>query len=146
MASTTVPVSSRSCTPFPATARMPVTLPFSVSSFVIFVPNRTSPPWARMVCRMCFTTFTRISVPICGFPSYKMDAGAPASTKIRSTSRFLPSLSFTSVFSFPSEKVPAPPSPNCALHSVSSTPSSQKDSTALHRSSTCRPRSKSTGR
>lgn len=36
---------------------------------------------------------------------------------------------FTSVLSFPSEKVPAPPSPNCTLESGSSTPSFQKRST-----------------
>ena len=53
--------------------------------------------------------------------------------------------SLTSVFNLPSEKVPAPPSPNCTLETVSNTPLSQKRSTSFVRSVTERPRSRTTG-
>ena len=48
-----------------------------------------------------------------------LSLGAPFFTKISSTFRPLPSLSFTRVLSLPSEKVPAPPSPNCTFDSGS---------------------------
>lgn len=54
--------------------------------------------------------------------------------------------SFVPVFSLPSENVPAPPSPNCTLHSLSSARSCQKRCTAFCRSSTAPPRSTTIGR
>ena len=50
------------------------------------------------------------------------------------------------VVSFPSENVPAPPSPNWTLELVSSSPVFQKCSTSRVLSSTLRPRSNTTGR
>ena len=49
------------------------------------------------------------------------------------------------VVSFPSEKVPAPPSPNCTLEDWESAPVRQKCSTSAVRSSTSRPRSSTMG-
>ena len=78
-----------------------------------------------------------------GLASYKMLSGAPwaansSSTKCRR-------LSWMPVFSFPSEKVPAPPSPNCTLFSVSRGPPPRKASTALRRVKASCPRSITTG-
>ena len=52
----------------------------------------------------------------------------------------------TPVFSFPSENVPAPPSPNCTLHSGSSVPVFQNSSTAACRALASCPRSSTSGR
>ena len=142
MASTTAPASMRS--PFSQTT--PRTLPPSITSSVTLVEKRTSPPQERIRSRMCFTTRDSTSVPTWGLLSYRISSGAPFSTKIFRTSVFLPSLSFTSVFSLPSEKVPAPPSPNCTLESAESTPVFQNSSTRLVRLSTSAPRSRSNGR
>ena len=72
-----------------------------------------------------------------------MSAGAPASTSVRNTVEMRGS--WVPVVSLPSEKVPAPPSPNCTLEVVSSTPVAQKRSTSAVRSSTGRPRSSTMG-
>ena len=50
-------------------------------------------------------------------------------------------LSWVPVVSLPSEKVPAPPSPNWTLEAGLSTPVDQNRSTSAVRSSTGRPRS-----
>ena len=70
-----------------------------------------------------------------------MDASAPKRTKVSSTRRFLPEGSFTDVFSLPSEKVPAPPSPNCTLLLGLSIPLSQNFCTSKVLFSTLLPRS-----
>lgn len=106
--------------------------------------NRTSPPREIISSRMAFTAPGRRSVPMWGLASHKISRGAPAAANSRSTRRARASL--VPVFSFPSEKVPAPPSPNCTLVSVSKRPVLQKRSTALARSSTQAPRSSTRGR
>ena len=123
----------------------PHSVPSSTKSPVTFAPKRTSPPISIIKSRIPTTTCFKISVPICGLLSYKMCAGAPNSVKIRSTSLFLPYLSFTSVLSFPSEKVPAPPSPNCTLDSGLRLPPCQYASTSFERVSTSKPRSSKIG-
>ena len=72
-----------------------------------------------------------------------MSAGAPASTRVRNTVEMRGS--WVPVVSLPSEKVPAPPSPNCTLEEGSSTPVAQNCSTSTVRSSTGRPRSSTMG-
>src|SRR3970282_2284099 len=70
-----------------------------------------------------------------GIPAYSAKTappGAPGGSPIR-------------VVSSPSENVPAPPSPNCALLSGSRVPSRQNRATSPARSSTGRPRSRITG-
>ena len=124
----------------------PHTAPFSMTRSVTLLSNRTSPPDEIIFSRKFRTTRIKISVPICGFASYKISSGAPASTKILSASRFLPFLSFTSVLSLPSEKAPAPPSPNWTLESGSKTPLFQNASTSFCRFSTAFPRSSKIGR
>ena len=63
-----------------------------------------------------FTIFTKLSVPICGFAVYKISFGAPNFTN--SSNTFLENTLEFPVFNFPSEKVPAPPSPNCIFDDV----------------------------
>ena len=75
-----------------------------------------------------------------------MDGSAPKRTKVSSTRRFLPEGSFTDVFSLPSEKVPAPPSPNCTLLLELSMPLSQNFWTSQVLFSTRLPRSITIGR
>ena len=75
-----------------------------------------------------------------------MDGSAPKRTKVSSTRRFLPEGSFTDVFSLPSEKVPAPPSPNCTLLLGLSMPLSQNFCTSQVLFSTRLPRSITIGR
>ena len=72
-----------------------------------------------------------------------MSSGAPWATKVSSTWEMR--LSWVSVVSFPSEKVPAPPSPNCTLEEGERTPLCQKRSTSAVRSSTRLPRSSTMG-
>ena len=91
------------------------------------------------------TTSESTSVPICGLLLYRIEESAPNFTKLYKTSLILPPGSLTPVFSLPSEKVPAPPSPNWTLDSVSSSPFSQNVLTELFLSSTHCPRSKIIG-
>ena len=102
-----------------------------------------SPPSEIIFLRIFFTTVRNISVPICGLCKYFISAGAPASTKASNTSLIL--LSFIRVVNFPSEKVPAPPSPNCTLEFFLSAPPCQKSSISRWRVSTSAPRSKIIG-
>ena len=60
---------------------------------------------------MFFTIFTKLSVPICGLAVYNISSGAPNLTN--SSNTFLEYILELPVFNFPSENVPAPPSPNC---------------------------------
>ena len=100
-------------------------LSFIFSIFTSLVSNLTSPP-SSLISSLTFLTIpVKRSVPICGLLSYKISFGAPYSTKVLSTNLFLPKVSLTKVFNFPSENVPAPPSPKETLDSVSSFPSLQ---------------------
>ena len=98
----------------------PVNFPSWITKSVTFASKRTSPPRDLISSLIPATTFLKRSVPICGLFSYKISSGAPCSTKVSKTNLFLPNLSFTMVFSFPSENVPAPPSPNCTLDYIRS--------------------------
>ena len=118
----------------PAWDRMPVTL----------AEKRTSPPRAMISSRMRRTTPGSRSVPMWGLASVRISSGAPALTSSSSTLRMRASP--VPVVSFPSEKAPAPPSPNCTLLSGSKMRRCQKASTLFSRSSTGRPRSSTRGR
>ena len=72
-------------------------------------------------------------------------SGAPKETNVSNTNRLRPRGSFTRVFNFPSENVPAPPSPNCTLDAGFSTPVFQKCKTSSVRSPTFFPRSNTRG-
>ncbi len=141
MARITIPL--RISSPF---AKTPVTRFSSVRRAVTCEPKRTSPPQSVICLRRCSTTWIRMSVPMWGFASYRISFGAPASTKMRRTSRIRPFGSLTVVVNFPSEKVPAPPSPNCTLEPGSNTPSLQNRSTSSCLLCTSFPRSRSRGR
>ena len=65
-------------------------------------------------------TLIKLSVPICGFDRYNISSGAPNVTNSFNT--FLQKGLLIPVVSFPSEKVPAPPSPNCTLDDVFNLP------------------------
>ena len=93
--------------------------------------------------RIDFTTRVSTSVPTCGLASYTTDFDAPWSANSRSTC--VMRLSCVPVFSLPSENVPAPPSPNCTLHSASSAPPLRKALTFAVRVSASRPRSSTIG-
>ena len=103
--------------------------------------KRNSPPSRIISSRILSTTSIKISVPIWGLLSHKISSGAPNFTNVSSTKRFRPNLSLTRVFNFPSEKVPAPPSPNCTFEAVFNMPSFQNCSTTFWRSLTGAPRS-----
>ena len=116
-----------------------------VENPVTQVSNKNSTPFSVINSRIRFITSARISVPICGLFSYKICSGAPNFTNVSRTKRFLPMGSLTNVFNFPSEKVPAPPSPNWTFEAVSKTPVSQNFCTSAVRSSTFLPRSVTIG-
>jgi len=75
------------------------------------VPKRISTPFAIKYSRAFLKMRTSLSVPKCGFPATSMPSGAPNATRALNTlltsSPFLP----MRVVSFPSDHVPAPPSP-----------------------------------
>ena len=107
-------------------------------------PNRTWAPRSSS-CRRRFTRVTwSISVPTWGLASTRMLSGAPQDTNCSKIHRCRRSR--VPVFSFPSEKAPAPPSPNCTLDSGSSTPVRQKDVTSRCRVTASCPRSSTMGR
>ncbi|MNE59412.1 hypothetical protein D3C80_1545040 [compost metagenome] len=58
---------------------------------------------------------------MCGLLIYRISSGAPALTNSSSTLRPWCCGSLIWLYSLPSEKVPAPPSPNCTLDSGLST-------------------------
>ena len=92
---------------------------------------------------MFLTTILRMSVPMCGLALYKISSGPPCLTSSSITKPILGSL--VPVVSFPSEKAPAPPSPNWTFDSVSRIPSFQNLSTCAVLVSTSIPRSRITG-
>ena len=101
--------------------------------------NINSPPRPSTVLRIAFTTPAKRSVPMCGVAEYIISLGAPCSQNFSNTRR--QRLSFIPVVSLPSEKVPAPPSPNCTFDSGFKTLDRQKLLTEAVRSSTVSPRS-----
>ena len=113
--------------------------PFCKRTSFKSVWKRTSPPLARIYSRMFFTMVFKLSLPICGFCNHKISSGAPNCTNVFNTSPF--NALCVCVLSFPSEKVPAPPSPNCTLLFLSSTRVWIKLCTLFSRSSTLAPRS-----
>ncbi|MPN18564.1 hypothetical protein SDC9_165924 [bioreactor metagenome] len=127
----------------PSESTTPSTCPPSTKMSETLAKKRTSPPRERIFSRILCTTLCNKSVPIWGFASYKISSGAPAATNSSKTLRQRGSL--MRVVNFPSEKVPAPPSPNCTLFSELSFPSSQKREMAFLRLSTSPPRSKIIG-
>lgn len=66
---------------------------------------------------------------MCGLDKYSISFGAPKETKSFST--FLQRGLLIPVVNFPSEKVPAPPSPNCTLEKVFNLPVFLNISTVL---------------
>ena len=103
--------------------------PFFASKLVNLVSNLYSPPKDNISLRIFISIFLSTSVPIWGLLRYRISGAAPNLTKVSSTKGILLYGSFTMVFSFPSEKVPAPPSPNCTLVVSDSSPVSQNLST-----------------
>ena len=91
--------------------------PFSISKSVALVLNKTCPPFEIIYSLIFLTIFLKLSVPIWGFAVYKISFGAPNLTN--SSNTFLEYiLAELPVFSFPSENVPAPPSPNWIFDTV----------------------------
>ena len=74
-----------------------------------------------------------------------ISAGAPAATNSCLTFKPLNPGSLTWLYNFPSENVPAPPSPNCTFDSVFNSLVRQKRKVSLARSWTDFPRSKIIG-
>ena len=118
---------------------------FSISISFILCLKYISAPNDSQYSLMFFTTTAKTSVPICGLLEHNMSASAPNLTNVSSTSLILPVGSLITVLSLPSENVPAPPSPNCTLDSVSSSPLSQNVLTFFCLTSTLSPRSYITG-
>ena len=106
---------------------------------VSLAANIILPPSLSVSARMFFIVALSTSVPICGFDATVISSGAPkrASVLITSSARS----SFMRVVSFPSENVPAPPSPNIMLLCSLSSPPLKKHSTSLFRLSIGIPRS-----
>ena len=122
----------------------PMMRSFSINKSVTLAPNLTSPPHSIMRSRIAFTMVRNLSVPTWGLCLYKISSGAPNSTKYLEISCNLGWV--TRVVNLPSEKVPAPPSPNCTFDSGLNTPSFQNVSTSWLRVSTSWPRSRTIGR
>ena len=84
---------------------------------------------------MFLIIFIKLSVPICGLVKYRICSGAPNFTNSSKTvlqyGEFMPEVSL------PSEKVPAPPSPNWTFELVFKMPAFIKLSTDFFLSSTC---------
>ena len=108
------------------------------------VSKNICPPSFSISSLIFLTTTLRISVPTWGFCLYAISAGAP--NLISSPITFFILTSFIPVVSLPSEKAPAPPSPNWTLDSGSRVPPCQKLSTSEVRLSTSLPRSTIMGR
>ncbi len=144
-ASTTRRAAIRSAAPVrPSSTSTPVTAPPAKRTPASCAWKRTSPPASSIWRRIVRTTSTSRSVPMCGFACQRISSGAPMPTNQRSTWRAIGFLMF--VVSFPSENVPAPPSPNWMFVCGSRSPPAANASTAARRSSTSPPRSSTSGR
>ena len=141
-ASTHTSVSIVYSPPSPVT-RTALSAPPPVSTATNLELNLTSPPSLSISRRMPATTSTSLSVPMCGLASTVSSSPPPMSANVLSTVAI--SVSEMPVASLPSEKVPAPPSPNCTLLSGSSAPPSANALTLASRFSTLSPRSSTIG-
>ena len=83
---------------------------------------------------------------MCGLATKRISSGAPARTNSSITLRVRWRGSLIWLQSLPSEKVPAPPSPNCTFDSGSSTPRRHRPQVSFVRSRTALPRSRTSGR
>ena len=110
----------RSYLPLLSSTVIDSTLPLLIRISSSRVRKRISPPSSVTRFSIFPTTSSSLSVPTCGFASVRISSGAPNSWNFSSTYRQIGS--FILVTSFPSEKVPAPPAPNCMFVEVSSTP------------------------
>ena len=128
----------------PAVVRTAVSRPFFASNPVRAVSKSTRPPSASISARMEAMTPRKRSVPTWGFCCQAISAGAPWASRVSVTKPH--SSSPMRVVSLPSEKVPAPPSPNWMLAFGSSAPAAKKRSTAATRFSRAGPRSSTSGR
>ena len=108
--------------------------------------KRISPPSAPISARIFSIMLTSRKVPMCGLETNRISSGAPALTNSVSTLRVRWRGSLIWLHSLPSEKVPAPPSPNCTFDSGSSTPWRHRPQVSFVRSRTLRPRSSTSGR
>ena len=120
----------------------PVSRPSDTRRPSSWVRKRTSQPRAISSRRRAATTRRSRSVPMWGRWDQRTSSGAPAAMRVSTTAEMRGS--WVPVVSLPSEKVPAPPSPNWTLDSGSSGPPAQKRSTAAARASTGSPRSSTT--
>ena len=118
--------------------------PFCTRRPVSGVLKCTVPPRRSISLLMEVMTPRSRSVPTWGFCRQAMSAGAPWSKSARVTKAH--SGSPTRVVSLPSEKVPAPPSPNWRLADGSKRPVCSNRSTAATRCSSAGPRSSTMGR
>ena len=116
----------------------------SSKNSVTRLQKRTSPPKAMIFFLRLWTTSSSTSVPTWGLASYRMSSRAPKATNCSRIQRILGLL--IPVFSFPSEKVPAPPSPNWTLLLGSRVPFFQKAATFSWRDFASSPRSRTMGR
>ena len=146
-ASTTGPAGSSSPVGCSALATVtPRSWPDSMRRSISFCSKRTSPPSDSISARIFSTMLTSRNVPMCGLATYRISSGAPALTNSVSTLRVRWRGSLIWLHSLPSEKVPAPPSPNCTLDSGFSTPLRHSAQVSFVRSRTRLPRSSTIGR
>jgi hypothetical protein len=110
------------------------TVSFFISISVKHVSNLTSHHKEIIFSLRFLTIDFNLSVPICGLASYAISFGAQA---LMSSSKIYFVLgSFTHVYSFPSENVPAQPSPNCTFEFTFNFPVCKNFSTSWARVST----------
>ena len=128
-ADSTTARTGRRYVPSPARTCSPVRTPSRLSSPSSRWPKRTCAPSDSNSCRRFCRAMCSISVPTWGLASVRILSGAPQRTSSSKIHRWRRSL--VPVFSLPSEKAPAPPSPNCTLDSGSRTPFFQKFSTVF---------------
>ncbi len=107
------PVASTTASPVteePSARTTPAARPPLTTRSTTRAPKRTSTPTDSSRARIALTTTGSLFEPMCGRPSIRMASGAPCSASTSMTSRTSPRLC-ARVYSFPSEYVPAPPSP-----------------------------------
>ena len=127
----------------PPARRTARTRPPSAATSATSAPKRTSAPSETSSSRIRRQKPFRRSVPTCGLASVRRPGSPANSPKIPTT--WETSGSPMRVVSFPSENVPAPPSPNWTLLLGSMVPLFQKSATWRDRSSTGLPRSRRSG-